>query len=880
MEQQHIALAYSIDNIQLAEQIAQELASVGHAPQHYYGSKSSPDKSLFEQLSQHSGPILLLITDNFLRSTQCMSGGREFMQDNRDAVLPIVADGIRQDEARNAYAVPTQFERISDIIQYINYWQDQYLDLRRQKRELENELDETTFNEHLRQVRAISGETSEFLRLLRNTEHVTFEELEETHFEALFRFVGDMKAWESLKKARLARAMESVPAAAVGTVLEEKPEPDLPPVDLRDIPGMNLLEDHETEMVPDDLEEIQEDAFPISLGEADQLTDEMPSEEFDTGHPIPEAEENWEEEEEAFDEEEEEEEEVAAPDPDLILANLHDWVSGGQTETAIAQLQAALVHHPAHLAMRYQLAHLLVKHEDDFSEARRQLATLLKYDSKHTAALFLSGELSEIEEDFDEAAGFYQDVANIDPQFPEVHYRLGLILAHQFEDTQEHALTEFRQAVEQDPENADAHYQYGMLLNDSQNDPEAAAIEFRETLRLQPRHPFAYYDLALLYHAQGDVERARAAYVEAAKLNPEVQTPENDIAFGVVPAAAVNNSNGLEVHQAAAPIEVPAATPPPNTNTKPVETKSKPHMPAAELTGGESTIERNALAALKENILRLEEMIKARDEEQERLLQQRPGEGKTVMITGATSGIGKATAELFASNGFRLILTGRRSDRLQALEDSWTNEYHTDIMSLQFDVRNVSEVEAAINALPENWRQIDILINNAGKAKGLDPIHEGRLEHWEEMIDTNIKGLLYLTRAIAPAMVARREGHIINICSTAGKEVYPNGNVYCATKHAVDALTLGMRLDLHKYNIRVSQVAPAHVEETEFAEVRFDGDKARGAKVYEDFQPLRAQDVAETIYFIATRPAHVNVQDVVMLGTQQASSTVIDRSGR
>ncbi|MCB0632573.1 MAG: hypothetical protein KDD15_22700, partial [Lewinella sp.] len=194
MEQQHIALAYCIDNIQLAEQIAQELSSAGHAPQHYYGSKKSPDKPLFEQLRSHSGQILLLITDNFLRSSQCMAGGREFMQDNRDIVMPIVAEGIRQDESHNVYPVPTQFERISDIIQYINYWQDQYLDLRRQKRELEDEIDETTFNEHLRTVRAISGETSEFLRLLRNAEYVTLEELEESHYESVFRFIGDMKA--------------------------------------------------------------------------------------------------------------------------------------------------------------------------------------------------------------------------------------------------------------------------------------------------------------------------------------------------------------------------------------------------------------------------------------------------------------------------------------------------------------------------------------------------------------------------------------------------------------------------------------------------------------------------------------------------------------
>jgi len=171
------------------------------------------------------------------------------------------------------------------------------------------------------------------------------------------------------------------------------------------------------------------------------------------------------------------------------------------------------------------------------------------------------------------------------------------------------------------------------------------------------------------------------------------------------------------------------------------------------------------------------------------------------------------------------------------------------------------------------------LINNAGLAKGLAPIHEGDLAHWDAMIDTNIKGLLYVTRCIAPGMVARRKGHIINTGSSAGKEVYKNGNVYCATKFAVNALTQGMRIDLHEYNIRVSQVSPGHVEDTEFALTRFDGDAQR-ARIYDDFQPLKAVDVADAIYFMATRPMHVNVQDIWLYSTQQAASTVINRSGR
>ena len=886
MEQQHIALAYCIDNVQLAEQIAQELSASGHAPQHYYGSKKSPDKPLFDQLSNHSGPILLLVTDNFLRSAQCMANGREFMQDNRDTVLPIVADGTRQDESRNVYAVPTQFERISDIIQYINYWQDQYLDLRRQKRELEDEIDESTFNEHLRSVRAISGETSEFLRLLRNTEHVTYEELDETDYETVFRFIGDMNSWEKLKKVRASRVLERVPVEATESSNHSEPLEAELVSDPDEVPDMELPEEiHEEvdELVPDEEENEEEIVMDQSEDDTAEGDDEdIPSE--SAPEPVQQTETHYQN-GSVHHIAPEPIVERPAPDPNFILENLHDWVSGGQTEEAISQLRNGLEHYPEHLAMRYQLAHLLVQHEDDFSEARQQLATLLKYDSKHTGALFLSGELSEIEEDFDEAVGFYQDVAAIDSKFPEVHYRLGLILAHQFEDTQDHAISEFQQAITQDPDNADAHYQYGMLLNEHQQAPEAAATEFLETLRLQPKHPFAYYDLAVLYHGQGEMEKARDAYLQAKALNPEVETPENDLAFGI--AAPETPEPEVQVIEAEAELptddsseisEIITETPeekPVETSTEDMTTQNTTQRSTSQLI-----IEQDALAALKENILRLEEMIKARDEEQEKLKQQRPGTGKTVMVTGATSGIGKATAEIFAQNGYRVIITGRRSERLETIQQGLREEFQTDIHSLHFDVRNIDEVKAAIDDLPEDWKQIDILINNAGKAKGLDPVHQGRLEHWEEMIDTNIKGLLYLTRAVSPAMVARREGQIINICSTAGKEVYPNGNVYCATKHAVDALTKAMRLDLHSFNIRVGQVAPAHVEETEFAAVRFDGDTERGAKVYEGFQPLRAADVAETIYFMATRPTHVNVQDVVLLGTQQASSTVIDRSGR
>lgn len=249
---------------------------------------------------------------------------------------------------------------------------------------------------------------------------------------------------------------------------------------------------------------------------------------------------------------------------------------------------------------------------------------------------------------------------------------------------------------------------------------------------------------------------------------------------------------------------------------------------------------------------------------------------KTVMITGATAGIGEATAKLLAENGYRLILTGRRKERLDRLQAALQKEFQAEVWTLVFDVRNLRQVENAIDSLPEDWKKIDILINNAGLAAGLSSVQEGEIGDWEQMIDTNLKGLLYVTRKISPQMAERHSGHIINISSIAGKETYPMGNVYCATKHAVQSLTKGMRLDMLKHGIKVSSVAPGAVN-TEFSTVRFKGDSQRAEKVYEGFMPLLARDIAETILFVITRPPHVNIDDVLVMPAAQASSRDFDR---
>ena len=247
---------------------------------------------------------------------------------------------------------------------------------------------------------------------------------------------------------------------------------------------------------------------------------------------------------------------------------------------------------------------------------------------------------------------------------------------------------------------------------------------------------------------------------------------------------------------------------------------------------------------------------------------------KTALITGASSGIGMATAKIFARNGINLILCGRRQERLDTLKDELNSLCNIHI--LNFDVRNKKDVFLKIKSLPKVFLTIDILINNAGNAHGLDKIQDGNVEDWDAMIDINVKGLLYVSKAVLPTMLLSQSGHIINIGSTAGKEVYPKGNVYCASKYAVDAINQGMRIDLNGKGIKVGAINPGMVA-TEFSEVRFKGDTQKATKIYQGFTPLQAKDIAEIIWFTVTRPAHVNIADLTVMALDQASSTIVNK---
>lgn len=842
-----IGLAYCIENTQQAESIAQELGSAVRF-RHFVGGGEGGKAPLSEQLHHFDGPVVLLISDNFLRSIGCMHRGLALFQEHQHRLLPVVIDGMQEDGP-----VHTSFERVTDIIQYINYWQDQYLDLRRQKRELSG-LDESTFNEHIKLVRDVSSEAGEFLRQVRSLYHLQYPEFVVDDYHQLFIFVEDEPAWKSFQ-VRRQQALAAAPPPPPPTPPAPQPEPQ-PAVAVADIPGINeVLSEPEKQELSDAIQH-DEPVVPVEATPAQDIEWEIEP----TAGQVPEHAPVVEDEEEADEEPAYEPQPVTAQTAaDEQLAELvrKAWsmADSGQEETGITLLEAALENYPSDNNLRYHYALMLAHKREDIVGARAQLETLLQSAPKHEDALFLLAELADLSGDAGQARHLFEQVLSLNEDYPDAWSRLGTILSQHFPSEKEEAAHALKRAAKLDPENADAAYTYAQVLMAMPGKEKKARKYLERTLELAPAHPQAGLDIAILLHQEGSFKKAHAAYMAAVAINADLRTAAHDAMFALA-------------EEVAAPVAAMA--------------------PAAS-----SGFEHGALTALKDNIAQLEALLKAREEAEARAQAEaaakeaavpppapKPGAGKTVFISGATSGIGKATAEKFASEGYRLIVTGRRQERLLELQQAWQEQWQAEVLILNFDIRDQQAVQQAVDQLPEAWQQIDVLVNNAGKAKGLDLIHEGELAHWEEMIDTNIKGLLYLTRAISPLMVARGQGHIINVCSTAGKEVYQRGNVYSATKFAVEALTKSMRLDLHDKGVRVGQVSPAHVEETEFALVRFDGDSERAEKVYDNFKPLSASDVAEAIYFIASQPAYVNILDVTMQSIQQASSNHIDRSGR
>lgn len=906
-----IGLAYCVDNEDTARGIQSLLGNYAQFRTFVAGGDNG-NLPLAEQIRQFGGPCILLVSDNFLRSAACMYGGLSLVQDMQYRLLPVVVDG-----KKDGRVIPTSFERVTDIIQYINYWQDQYLDLRRQRHELSG-LDEDTFNEHLRLVREISSEAGEFLRHLRSLDHYSFAQFIANDYYAFFNFIDDEPAWMAFKsKLMTGSTVEMV--AGDGTDEEEDDWGlDLP----EDIEGEdNAGEPEEVEItatVPDDFEETEDEED--QLVEADGETQLAPE-----GLSYPPQAEPISGDDTSDAQEVDDEHDVAT-----MIEKAWGLASKGDLESGLNLLEMLLEEYPQDSELRYHLAMMLAD-KNDIPAAVSELRKILDSGEMHEDALSLLVDLYMETGDYDNARTTLTQLLQFNTQHEAGWLSLGELILKQAPEEVESALYAFQRVLKLNPRNERALWLHASSCASDDHHKAAALQSLEQLLSLVPDHADALSLRAALQEAlvagspsaagtesstdvtadelsgtpsasametdsfesggdvaesAGDVtaEEAEARAADASGTAAEHAQEAADTTLAVVATSVVPTAEHEQ--EAADEAEDAEGVNKDNQTTTQVDT----NIPQGASQQPSPLAEHNPLQALKENIAQLEALLLAHEEAEHRAKEAlaalqaavpaKAGTGKTVFISGATSGIGKATAQRFAQEGYRLILTGRREDRLQSLREQLEQQAAAEVLLLNFDLRDPGAVQAAVDGLPDNWRQVDILINNAGKAKGLDFIFQGQEDHWEEMIDTNIKGLLYLTRAISPGMVARRSGHIINVGSTAGKEVYPKGSVYCATKFAVDALTKGMRMDLYDKGIRVSQVSPAHVEETEFALVRFDGDEERAKQVYDNFQPLKASDVAEVILFMASQPAHVNVLDVVVQSSQQASSTMIDRSGR
>jgi NADP-dependent 3-hydroxy acid dehydrogenase YdfG/Tfp pilus assembly protein PilF len=861
-----IILAYCRDNADLAQKIDDNLSRVGIPFEHLTNQPGAMPGQFAAWVQSTNSPVILLITDNFLKNQSCMSSALSMFQQllRSERVLTIVADGKIDIGNGDFEATNTQFDRVVHAIQYMNFWQSSYLELRAQKDNV-TENDAEIFESRLNIVRDISSEIGDFLNLLRDCEYRKMSDFEQDSYKMFFLRFGIMDWHQQYslldnvqsrseikpKPLQTPTVNTSVATQNLVTIPEEIPaknEDWLVAVPTRTVsPEFEKLSDnddfiHELKKVEVKSTDFLNDAFQED-SETDHLVDEIIQENFTASNT-----ENWpqieDEPTESLDYLFEEQpiietvkvetdwaaninkqlssaqrpietrilkEQPFNPTPLIIpqttaqyialtIKDAEYWLEKGQHEQAFKAFELAIEDYPEDVSLQKNYLSALSKHGNT-EKAIFFIEEKIKTPELQAQAFDSLAENCLVLGDVETARIIWEKTALINPTHPDIFYKLGK-LADKNEPESNDAATEYlKMAVKQTPDNAEIHYNLAQILQ--KHKPKKAIKYLLNTVGIEPQHPSAWMDLALNYQKIEENANAATCFAKAVEINPALNTDANRNLFHPIAKAQV--------------IETPKQI-------------------------------------VKKDIL-------------------------TVLITGATSGIGKATAELFAQNGHRLILIGRREDRLLEIKTLFEKDYQNEIHTVSFDVRDYKSAEKALQNLPENWQNIDILLNNAGLARGLDFIHEGDLEHWETMIDTNIKGLLYMTRLISPNMVQRRKGHIINISSTAGKEVYPKGNVYCATKHAVEALTKAMRMDLHNHNIRVSEVSPGMVEETEFALTRFDGD-AEKAQIYKDFQPLKASDVAEIIYFIATRPAHVNIQDVLVMGTQQASSTVVDRSGR
>jgi NADP-dependent 3-hydroxy acid dehydrogenase YdfG/Flp pilus assembly protein TadD len=918
-------LTYCIENQFAAANIVNALAGKAHIDKVIFDADNGI--SLLEKLLNSSNsncPVMMLVSDNFLKSENCMNGALELVQKlgASKRLIPVTTDGIYLNGGSNEYVhISTSFDRVSNVIQYMNHWQDKYLEMRKSK---PTGVDEILYSEKVRIVRNISSEVGEMLRYMRAMEYYSTDQFEDSNFIILYRVLGIDAAAHIYE-----RKPEMAVSQPVFSSIKDKKEVDNEPLPYINGTHTDTPFPLPTAKDPDLAQLLNGNAFKEVKETVAPLADMEQVTNFHKEFEVP-----------THTNTVTEMAEPTTETPDTLEALIEDikkdtqYLTDNEDQEAVADSNVskiiddivneddAIVDKTVHAVHKEGLANmdsLFIQNEDEdalkqldnsiFGEAlykdeKQTTVQNTKNPNDTTASLIPTNDII-MEKNIEPNLRF-------DTPFQNDEIENEQKATNSDESGEEDALLSLRDALDNDPTDRVLQYEYATKLVEAQQYQEA--IEQLELLveldrtnidayilmafaaeqsgdyllslnclekvtLLKPDYPGIFYKLGTLVNERfkGPKRKALRYFSEAINHNPQdanahFQLAKLEIESGADMELVVAHLQDTLTHN---PNHAEAAM-----ELAKVSFELGDKDTAAALYARAWANQPAYKTEQNDDIFRIVPVIVVQSEPvPEPTTNALNDNGMVVMITGATSGIGKATADIFAQHGYRLILTGRRNDRLDEIQEQLTKTHRNRNITLNFDVRDHAAIKNALIDIEEDFKNIDILINNAGLASGLAPIHEGDLNDWDTMIDTNIKGLLYMTRAIAPNMVERQKGHIINLSSIAGKEIYPNGNVYNASKHAVDALTRAMRLDLHKHNIRVSQVTPGAVEETEFALIRFHGDSEK-AKIYEDFKPLKASDVAETIFFIASRAEYINIQDIVMMGTQQASANHFDRSGR
>lgn len=888
--------------------------------------------SLLEKyFNNGNAPVLMLISDNFLKSESCMDGALELVQKIGASrrLIPVTTDGVYPSNGSGKYVhIPTTFDRVSNVIQYMNYWQDKYLDMRKAK---PNGISEADYSDQIRSIRNISSEVGEMLRYMRAMEYYSTDQFEDSNFLILYRMLGiDAPAHIAEKKPEVATIAHMVlPNTDAKAPSGEEQTPPAPTSVEKSINGtysdkpLSLDVDKDSDLAhllnADAFKEVKETIAP--LADMENVSNRATIDTAATT-PSPEVTADLEaliediKKDTLYTSEYEDNdatkdsniasilEDITNEDDTLVDKTITNTEHLDDIETLFTPsvekevsksidnsifnnvplstpvsenipLESIIEHKFSSTDTKKEIentpsftSNFTIMEKSDTPQSNLILEDMLQNETKNTLNIF-NPDISGTEGN-DDALLSLRDAVDNNPtdMALQFEYANKLVEAQQYQE----AIEQLELLVELDRTNIDAYILMAYAAEQS-GDYLLSLNCLEKVTLLKPNYPGIFYKLGTLVNERfkGPKRKALRYFSEAVKHNPtdanaHFQLAKLEMESGSDKELVVAHLEDTLTHN---PIHAEAAM-----ELAKVQLELSNKEIAADLYARAWSIQPNYKTDNNDELFKLAPVV-VPEPEPESLNDN----GMVVMITGATSGIGKATADIFAKHGYRLILTGRRNDRLAEIKGHLSDMYHNRNITLNFDVRDNAAIKNALSDIEDDFKNIDILINNAGLASGLAPIHEGNSDDWDKMIDTNVKGLLYMTRAIAPHMVERRKGHIINVSSIAGKEAYPNGNVYVASKHAVDALTRSMRLDLYKFNIRVSQVSPGAVEETEFSLVRFNGDTEK-AKIYEEFMPLKANDVAETIFFIASRAEYINIQDVVMMGTQQGSANFFDKSGR